>query len=224
LERISFFKLFIMMNPFDNTALVEGYEAWYENAGLRADRLEKTLLRRLLAGFPTVHTLLEVGCGTGHFTRWYDTQDLQVLGLDISAPMLAEAVRYDSPPCMQGDALSLPFPTNAFDIVALITTLEFVPEPVPALADALRVARYGLILGVLNRQSVLGWQLQQAGGPVWEAAHFYTPGELVKTMRKAVGDSVEFVWWTTLWPITSISLHLPWGGFIGMAVKKRRWV
>ena len=210
-----------MLNPFDNPALVEGYEAWYENPGLRADRLEKTLLQRLLAGFPAAHTLLEVGCGTGHFTRWFEAQGLQAVGLDVSTPMLAEAVHLGSPPYVQGDALSLPFSNNTWDIVAFITTLEFIPEPVPVLAEAFRVARDGIILGVLNRQSVLGWQLKHAGGPVWEVARFYNPIELVMTVRKAVGEFVEFVWWTTLWPITSISLPLPWGGFIGMAVMRR---
>jgi ubiquinone/menaquinone biosynthesis C-methylase UbiE len=210
-----------VLNPFERPTLVKHYEAWYENQGLRADRLEKALLLSLLDCFPVTYTLLEVGCGTGHFTRWFDAQGLQVVGMDISTPMLAEAVRLDNLPYVQGNALSLPFSNNAFDIVVFITTLEIINKPVQALAEAFRVSRYGLILGVLNRQSVLGWQLNQEGGPVWEVARFYTPVELVKTVRKAVGDSVEFIWRTTLWPITSISLPLPWGGFIGMAVQRR---
>ena len=32
---------------------------------------------------------LEVGCGTGHFTRWFGGQGLQATGLDLSLPMLA---------------------------------------------------------------------------------------------------------------------------------------
>ena len=136
-------------------------------------------------------------------------------------PMLTEAVRLGSPTCVHGDALSLPFSNNALDIVALITTLEFIPKPVQALAEAFRVAHYGLILGVLNRQSILGWQLKGEGGPVWEVARLFRPAELVKIVRIAVGDSMELIWRTTLWPLTSRSLALPWGGFIGMAVQKR---
>ena len=152
------------MNPFENPAFVVGYEAWYETTGRRADRLEKALLQKLLDGFPTVHTLLEVGCGTGHFTRWFQERDLQAVGLDMSTPMLVEAVRLGRLQCVYGDALSLPFSNNTLDIVTLITTLEFIPEPVLAIAEAFRVARFGLILGVLNRQSILGWQLKQEGG------------------------------------------------------------
>ena len=173
------------VNPFDNSAIVAGYEAWYHATGRRADRLEKALLEQLLTGFPHVSTVLEVGCGTGHFTRWFSEHGMQAMGLDLSPPMLVEAVRLGSPPCVLGDALALPFPTGAFDMVALITTLEFVPDPVHVLADALRVARYGLILGVLNRQSVLCRQLTRKGGPVWEAARFYTPAELGRLVRRA---------------------------------------
>ena len=210
-----------MLNPFENPVLVEDYEAWYETTGRRTDRLEKALLQRLLAGFPTVQTLLEVGCGTGHFTRWFQERGLQAVGLDVSTSMLVEAVRLGKPPCVQGDALSLPFSNNAVDIVALITTLEFIPEPVLALTEAFRVARCGLILGVLNRQSILGWRLKQEGGPVWEVARFFNPAELVEIVRNAVGETATLVWWTILWPITSRSLPLPWGGFIGMSVQRR---
>ena len=83
-------------------------------------------MKRLLTGFSRACTLLEVGCGTGHFTRWFGEQGLQAMGLDFSSPMLAEAIRLGSPPCVQGDALALPFRAGAFDLVALITTLEFV--------------------------------------------------------------------------------------------------
>lgn len=80
-------------NPFANPALVVGYEAWYETSGRRADRLEKALLRRLLADFLQGRTMLEIGCGTGHFTRWFSEQGFQTIGLDLSLAMLAQARR-----------------------------------------------------------------------------------------------------------------------------------
>jgi SAM-dependent methyltransferase len=206
----------LLANPFTNPAIVAGYEAWYETSGRRADRLEKALLKRLLAGFSRARTLLEVGCGTGHFTRWFGEQGLQAIGLDLSPPMLTEAVRLGSPPYVQGDALALPFRAGAFDLVALITTLEFVTDPVQALREATRVARHGLILGVLNRQSLLAWRRKRSGEPLWQEARFFTPTELVHLA--AAGKRVKIVWRTTLWPVWPGQLPLPWGGFIGMAV------
>ena len=56
-------------NPFDDPAVAARYEDWYSGPGQRADALEKSLLKGLLADFPGARTVLEVGCGTGHFTR-----------------------------------------------------------------------------------------------------------------------------------------------------------
>lgn len=113
-------------NPFADPATVASYETWYETIGQRADRLEKALLNKFVIGFLHAHTLLEVGGGSGHFTRWFSKLGLQAVGLDLSPAMLAEARRLGSPPCVQGEALALPFPDGAFDLAALITTLEFV--------------------------------------------------------------------------------------------------
>lgn len=206
-------------NPFSDPAIVAGYEEWYQMAGRRADRLEKDLLRRLLARFSAAHSLLEVGSGTGHFTRWFKEQSLKVLGLDLALPMLAEATVLDGVPYLCGDAHTLPFTDDAFDIVALITTLEFVSNPDQVLSEALRVARQGLILGVLNRCSLLGWQRMREGGPLWGTARFFTPRELVHLLREISNRPVHITWHTTLWPLWPGSLPLPWGGFIGMAVQ-----
>jgi SAM-dependent methyltransferase len=53
---------------------------------------EKDLLRWMLARFPSARSVLEVGCGTAHFTRWLEPQRL-VVGLERSAAMLREARR-----------------------------------------------------------------------------------------------------------------------------------
>lgn len=207
-------------NPFANSTIAIDYEAWYETVGRRADRLEKAFLRWLLVGFPHTQSVLEVGCGTGHFTRWLAAQSLQTVGLDLSPAMLTEAVHLGSPPCVQGDALALPFPSDAFDLVTLITTLEFVADPVQTLVEALRVARCGLILGVLNRQSLLAWQLKRSGETLWQLAHFFTPGELMQILQRATaGKRAKVIWRTTLWPVWPRELPLPWGGFIGMTVR-----
>lgn len=143
-----------VVNSFANPDAILDYEAWYQTRGRRADHLEKAFLKRLLARFPQARSLLEIGCGTGHFTRWFGEQGLQSWGVDLSLPMLAEAVRLGSPPCVRGDSLAFPFSSQAFDLVALITTLEFLADPVRALGEALRVARQGVLLGVLNRHSL----------------------------------------------------------------------
>ena len=113
---------------FDDPAAVRRYEDWYAGPGRRADVLEKRLLGKLLFDFPEARTALDVGCGTGHFTRWLAAYGFQVFGLDHSQVMLEEACRLGTPPCVQGDALALPFADRAIDVALVVTTLEFVAE------------------------------------------------------------------------------------------------
>lgn len=208
------------LNPFEDPSAAEGYEAWYDTVGQRADRLEKGLLKRLLGAFPGTESVLEVGCGTGHFTRWFATMGKGVIGLDLSSAMLREAARAGTPACLRGDALELPFRSHAFDVVAMITTLEFTTDPLLALREALRVARRGLLLGVLNGKSGLGRRLKQEGGPIWSQAQLLGPCQLMRKVRQAAqGKGTMISWRTTLWPGWPGPLPLPWGGFIGMAVR-----
>jgi ubiquinone/menaquinone biosynthesis C-methylase UbiE len=206
-------------NPFANLEIAASYEAWYNTSGRQADHQEKALLKRLLHCFPLARSILEVGCGTGHFTRWFDAQGLQAIGLDVSFPMLKEAKHLKSPACLQGEALRLPLISNSFDLTVLITTLEFLHNPIRALAESVRVSRLGLILGVLNTQSHLGRQYKRGAGPIWETARFFTPNELKLLIHEATGEKPRIVWRTTLWPFWPGVLPLPWGGFIGMAVR-----
>jgi SAM-dependent methyltransferase len=207
-----------------NEQAAANYEDWYDTPdGRRADVLEKAVLDRLLQEFPGPGSVLEVGCGTAHFTRWLNEQGLAAVGMDRSAPMLAEAQALDDVPLVRGDARRLPFADGAFDLAMFITTLEFLERPREALAEALRVARRGVMLGVLNRWSVLGLERRLAGllrSTAYDAARFYGVGELKRLLRSVAGERARIVWHTTLfprgWPWPQA--RLPWGGFIAMAL------
>lgn len=200
------------------------YETWYETSeGRQADKLEKALLYRLLQGFAQAQRILEVGCGTGHFTRWLAEQGPSAMGLEIAPAMIAKARSLDG--CLvRGDASCLPFANNAFDIVAFVTTLEFLDDPESALREAARVARQGLILGVLNRWSLLSFWRRLKGlfrPSIYDAAHFYGVGELKELLWKSIGRGLPMLWKTTLFPrmLPIVDASLPCGGFIGMSVR-----
>jgi len=201
------------------------YESWFDTpAGQRADRLEKAALGRVLAALGPPGSALEVGCGSGHFARWLAGQGWRVVGLDHSAPMLAQARTHDALPLVQGDALALPYPEQAVDVVAMVTVLEFLPDPRAALAEAWRVARRGLLLGVLNRLSPVAWmrRLESLFRPnIYNTACFYGPWELARLVRATAGRPVNLSWTTTLWP-RGLPLEggpLPGGAFIALAAR-----
>jgi ubiquinone/menaquinone biosynthesis C-methylase UbiE len=115
----------------------------------------------------------------------------------------------------------LPFAEKVFDVALLVTTLEFLPKPSEALREAARLARRGIVLGVLNRWHPLVWQRRRSSVPLWQAAHFYSPPELANFVRWALGAQVdEISWRTTLLPRFWPHRHsrLPIGAFVGMRV------
>lgn len=50
---------------------VETYEQYYETKYKRADILEKEVLKEAISSLGKGKSILEVGCGTCHFTRWF---------------------------------------------------------------------------------------------------------------------------------------------------------
>ncbi|MGD2147685.1 MAG: class I SAM-dependent methyltransferase [Anaerolineae bacterium] len=200
------------------------YEDWYETSeGQRADALEKAALWRLLEGFAGARSILEVGCGTGHFTRWLGDQGLAAVGLDVSAAMLAQAQALNRASLVRGDASRLPFADGAFDLTALVTTLEFLEWPKDALAEAVRVGRRGVVLGLLNRRSALGlWRRLVAlfRPTVYGMARFYSVREAKRLLRSVADGRGRIEWRSTLfprwWPWPRADL--PWGGFVAMAL------
>ena len=202
------------------------YDRWYESPqGHRMAGIEVALLMELAGSFQSADSLLDVGCGTGYFTRSFAGRGLSVVGLDPSPAMLAVATdRGGGPIYTRGWAESLPFTDNSFDLVAFVTSLEFVADPSAALREARRVGRFGLIIGALNAFSPLGLRrkLHSRFRPsYYSAAHFYTPWSLRKVVRQELGDDVRIVTLrTVLWPgwVPAALRRLPLGAFIGAAV------
>lgn len=95
------------------------------------------------AGIRPGHRVLDVACGTGVLTREAARRagpSGAVTGLDLNPAMLAVAARL-SPTLswQQGNAESLPFPDQSFDAVVSQFGLMFVPDPVAALREMMRV-------------------------------------------------------------------------------------
>jgi len=148
------------------------YEAWYQTARGKwiADIEWKSLLDLMQPKADT--TLLDVGCGTGYFSRRFAAIGINVTGLDPNQAVLAfarqqnEGINY-----LQANALALPFPDDSFDYVSAITSLCFVEPPGQALQEMWRVAKQGLLLGVLNKHSLLYWQKRHSksyAGARWD--------------------------------------------------------
>jgi SAM-dependent methyltransferase len=209
---------------FDRAAA--GYEAWYiTRRGRRADEAERALLGRLLAPFGVVRSALEVGCGTGHFTRWLAGQVPQVVGLDRASAMLAaDRERPAGLSLVVGDAHELPFRDRAVDLTVFVTTVEFLEAPARALAEAVRVSRRGLLVITLNRWSLGGLGRRwgpRARQPLLAHARDLSLPSLRTLVTAAAGERLgTFHWASALLPdgLAGAVAKIPIGGVIGAAV------
>jgi SAM-dependent methyltransferase len=102
--------------------------------------------------------VLDVATGTGRLPlallRAGDS-DSRVVGIDRSAPMLAQArdatAEYEGITLMQADAGALPFADDTFDAVTCLEALEFMWSPAHVLREMERVLKPGGVLLVSNR-------------------------------------------------------------------------
>jgi len=211
--------------PFEMAAA--SYEAWYETPrGRRADRAERALLEGLIGEFPGAETLLEVGCGTGHFAGGLARGGLTVIGLDRSPAMLAELRRrHPRLPVVLGEAHALPFRDAAVDLALFVTTLEFLEHPATALREAVRVSRRGLVLLALNRWSLGGLSRRlgsAARGALLGQARDMSILSLRALIRTAAGPRLSgFRWASALWPdgFWAWRAPVPLGDVIGIAAR-----
>ena len=129
-------------------------ERWYGAADdpialLRAEsRLRNPwLAERLTRSFGSEPCrVLDVGCGGGFLANDLAARGHRVVGIDASEDALAVARLHDSSGSVRyerGDALSLPFANESFDVVCAMDFLEHVEQPERVISEAARVLRPG---------------------------------------------------------------------------------
>ena len=92
--------------------------------------------------------LLDVATGPGYVAAAAARRGAAVVGVDFSAPMVAEAKRrHPAIEFREGDAEALPFPDESFDGVVMNFAMLHLGRPDQALTEARRVLRAGGMIG-----------------------------------------------------------------------------
>jgi ubiquinone/menaquinone biosynthesis C-methylase UbiE len=211
---------------FFNREHTDTYEQWYEGRYKRAEVWQKKVVGGLIKKDSRVKTLLEFGCGTTRFTRWWHTIGIEATGGDISPFMLGQGVHLFEGDLVLADSHYMPFKDHTFDALAFITTFEYYRDPVQVIREAARVGRYGIVFGMMNRNSpkVLRRRVQQLFGknPFYVTATFYTPAKLISIIHQALeGRDYSIEWTCTGLPkwFPAQQWSLPYGDFFGLHVK-----
>jgi ubiquinone/menaquinone biosynthesis C-methylase UbiE len=164
----------------------EAYDRWFTTPiGSFVRKYEADLLLDLLRpGHGEL--ILDAGCGTGVFTQEILSNGSQVIGLDISLPMLMRAreklMGYPFR-IVLGDILKLPFLGNFFDRVVSVTTLEFIEDAGSAVKELFRVTKKGGCVVVATLNSLSPWAIRREAEAkrrhtLFEKAVFRSPDQL----------------------------------------------
>lgn len=133
-------------------------------------------------------SVLDAGCGDGAYSLLARRRGARVIGIDTSEAMLDAArekahVAGATIDFVDASAERLPFASESFDAVFMVTLLCLLNVPSLAVREVHRVLRPGgrLIVGELGSYSL--WALQRRlsgwlGNSFWRKAHFWTVHEL----------------------------------------------
>ena len=181
----------------------EYYDQWFTTPiGKLVKEIETKLIDELLEPAPG-EKILDAGCGTGIFTLDFLAAGTQVVGLDISRPMLSYAVKKTiNYPflAIQGDMLHLPFKDNSFDRSVSITALEFIADAQSAVDELFRVTKPGGCVVVATLNSISPWaerrqaKTRQGQKHILEGAFYRSPDELLTCshLKGVVKTAIHF--------------------------------
>ncbi|MBK6263914.1 class I SAM-dependent methyltransferase [Marivirga sp. S37H4] len=211
---------------FFNREHTDTYEQWYEGRYKRAEVWQKKVMEDLVSKDTRIEQLLEFGCGTARFTRWWKEIGIEATGGDISPLMLSQAVHLFDGDLVMADSHNMPFKDHTFDALAFITTFEYYKDPVKVIREAARVAKYGIAMGMMNRNSpkVVRRRIQQIFGknPFYITATFYTPKKLIEIIKVALEGRDYTIEWSCTglpkwFPVQKWSV--PYGDFFGLYIQ-----
>lgn len=154
------------------------YDSWFDK-NKAAFLSEVSAIKKFI---PKKGEGLEVGTGTGRFAALLGIRT----GVDISAPMMAYAVKRGVV-ALKADAGALPFMDNTFDYVLLTTVICFLKNPSAALKEARRVLKPKgiIIIGFVHKDGFLGRFYRKKKSDYYKYAVFYTAVEIKNMLKKA---------------------------------------
>jgi len=160
-------------------------------------------LDEMMAGL-TPRRILEIGVGEGHVMARVRERfaGVPLVGLDLPDDDLGADWRKQGLPCMFGDATTLPFPDDSFDLVLAIEVLEHVPAPDNALSELSRVCSGTFVASVPFE-------------PIWRAGNVLR-GRYVKGLGNTPGHVNHWTRWgfrnfvESRFHVQQVRSPLPW--------------
>lgn len=164
------------------------YDQWYQTRhGRIYDKVEKRTIDKILSKEKKGLAVLEVGCGTGHWSRYFSDKGSDVTGIDMSAEMIKIARQKNIPNSRfeVADGRNLPFEKESFDLAVAITVLEFTTEPDKIISEMVRCIKKShgsLVIGVLNAQNKYNQKRKNEPGSVYASANLFSTKQIYRIL------------------------------------------
>jgi len=115
------------------------------------------LLMPLLDAATTTLQVVDIGCGSGDVLAGLPREKMRVFGMDFSPEMVRQAsIDHTQDRFLAGDATKLPLAFDSADIAVSSGVIEYIPNPLMAVAGIVATLKPGghLIISFPNRKSV----------------------------------------------------------------------
>ncbi len=204
-------------NDFDRIALYE-QNRWNHN-----NHYHSFLLQQLTSRYTTV---LDIGCGTGEFSRLLAHRSSEVLAIDLSPNMIEIAKQrsqeFSNINFQVTDILKWQFPEKKFDVIVSIATLHDLPVEslLPKLKAALKPGGKLVILDLVKNINLLDKLSDLIAVPLnWlfrisKNRHIKPSPEAAAAMREHLRTD-EYL--TLIWSVTS-GIISRWTSFFRKAI------
>ncbi len=163
------------------------YDDWYKHPqGKQVFQAEKNAVESLI---PEKGLGIEIGAGTGVFTKALTTVNRSILCLDPSVEMMKKARNRDLP-CILGVGDSLPIRCNSIDFSYMVTVLEFLDEPYDLFKETKKIGKHDATLTILFINSDSSWgelyrNIGKNGDPVFRQANLFSLDQVSALLNKS---------------------------------------
>jgi SAM-dependent methyltransferase len=177
----------LYMNPRPGVPSVRAFHTRF----VREDNLElfdayrRKILQREAEAIKKIKpagNLLDLGCATGTFFENFQSRDWRLYGVDSSFLGVGAArTRYNAD-VFCGTLREAEYPTEFFDVVTILDTLYYVPDPLAELTEARRILKNdgllavelpGLTYSLLRERGPVCWLLDRKWMRGFGSVHLY---------------------------------------------------
>lgn len=188
------------ISAFNQDAVINQGYLYSTNASLSSQMANKRLTDVTLENVDLRgKTVLDIGCGDGVYTiELFDQVSVKrMLGMDYAAHAIEVAIAKSGDRKIEFDvqnANALPYANKSFDVAILRGVLHHLDDPVPALKEALRVAKLVWVIEPNGYNPGLKFLEKFSRYHIEHQEKSYAPHRLDKEIKKLGGKVLRRKW------------------------------